>query len=142
MLKLEKLESLVAALAAGKTIREAAAEAQVSKRTVYNRLADPEFKARVMETRAAALARATGKLLAGLNVACDVLFALLENGDARVQQRAAAKLIELAVKLNVVSEIETRIELLERFVGFQVSTGREDSHVEAHQPIGQARPEA
>jgi hypothetical protein len=117
MIRREKLESLVAALAAGKTIREAAAEAQVSERTVYNRLGDPQFKVRVMETRAAALARGTGKLLAGVNEACEVLLTLLGNGDARIRQRAAAKLIELAVKLNVMGEMETRVELLERLVG-------------------------
>ena len=64
------------------------------------------------------MAIATGELLAGMNEASEVLMSLLRHTDARIQQRAAVKLIELALKLNEVNEVEQRVEELERYVGF------------------------
>ena len=118
MLRREKLEKAIAALAAGQTIREAAKAADVNPRTIQRRLANPAFKASIMEARAAGVSTATAKLLAGMNEAADVLMGLLRNGDARIQQRAAVKLIELVMKLNAAIEQEARIEQLERYVGF------------------------
>ncbi len=40
---------LVAALASGSTVREAAQSAGVAERTVYRRLEDAEFRSRVQE---------------------------------------------------------------------------------------------
>src|SRR5204863_65773 len=54
--------ALVAALAAGSTIRDAAKTAGVAERTVYRRLEDPGFRQRVNNARAELIAHAVGKL--------------------------------------------------------------------------------
>jgi len=110
MIKRENIEKLIAELAGGKTIREAARAANISERTAHRRLADAEFRARIMEARAAAVASATASLVAGMKEASGVLNLLLSHSDPRIQQRAAVKLIELAVKLSRFTELERRAE--------------------------------
>jgi ABC-type spermidine/putrescine transport system permease subunit I len=118
MLRRENLETLIAALATGQTVREAARTAGVTPRTVYRRMAAPAFKASIMQARAAVVSLTTGKMLAGMSLASDVLIAHLQHAEPRIQQQAAAKLIALALKLNAANDLEQRIEELERYVDF------------------------
>jgi hypothetical protein len=117
----QKEKQLIADLAAGMTIQEAADAAGVSKRTVNRRLANPRFKRCIMDVRASCVANATARLLTGLKQATNVLNLLVESSDQRIQERAAIKLIELAVKLNAVSEQERRLEQIERFIGLHAT---------------------
>jgi hypothetical protein len=112
-------EQLAAELAAGKTIREAAAAAGVSLRTAKRRLNEPEFKKRIMDVRAAAVANATAIVFSGMNEAASVLKQLVSHKDPRIQERAAVKVIELGMKLNAVTELERRLEQLEQFLAIQ-----------------------
>jgi hypothetical protein len=54
--------ALVAALAAGLTVPKAAEQAGVSERTVYRRLKDGDFRAKVDQARTEAVSRTVGKL--------------------------------------------------------------------------------
>ena len=113
-------EKLIAGLAAGKTIGEAASIAEISERTAHRRLADPAFRQRVMEVRHSAIASATAVLLAGMKDASRVLNLLLVHENPRIQLTAAVKSIELAAKLNAMTELERRLQQLERFLKIHV----------------------
>ena len=105
---------LAAELAAGRTVREAAAAADVSERTAYRRLADPAFEARVRDLRAAMVGEALGRLSANMGKAADMLVGLLDAADPGVRQRAAAKLIELGLRVREQLDLEGRLRNLER----------------------------
>ncbi|QDU19731.1 hypothetical protein [Urbifossiella limnaea] len=105
---------LAAALAAGKTAREAATSAGVAERTVFRRLADDPFRRRVSELRAAMLgAAAAGRLADTMTSAADLLRGLLADPDPDVRHRAAVKVIELGAKLGELTDLERRIAGLE-----------------------------
>ena len=107
------IELIAAALAAGKTHRDAAAEAGVSEKTVFRRAADPALKARVGELRAGMVAAAAGELASGMSEASRVLRELLGNDDPHVRFRASVKVVELGLKTNEQVELERRISKLE-----------------------------
>ena len=106
-------ETLAAELAAGKTVREAATTAGVSERTAFRRLADAAFKARVTELRSAMVATAAGRLVDGMTEAAGVLRTGLTDADANIRHKSAVKLIELALKVTELAELERRVEELE-----------------------------
>jgi hypothetical protein len=105
---------LLAALAAGAPVEQAAAQAGLSTRTAYRRLADPGFRSRLAAARdevivsaLAALARATGQ-------AVITLAELLESGDERVRLGAAKALLEQTLRLREAVLLEERLATLER----------------------------
>jgi hypothetical protein len=107
-------ELLAAALAAGKTARDAAAAVGVAERTVFRRLADDPFRRRVSELRAGMVAAAAGRLADSMAAASDVLRALLADPDPDVRHRAAVKVIELGARLTELAELVRRVDDLER----------------------------
>jgi hypothetical protein len=86
-------EALIAALAAGASPAAAAGQAKVSARTVFRRLADPEFRRRVDDARAELLERAVGRLTAVGVLAGDRLFHLLQNASSQAVQLGAARAV-------------------------------------------------
>src|SRR5690606_5038827 len=72
-------EALIAKLAAGSTVAEAAEAARVAERTVYRRLADKSFRAELSRARARVVDRAVGRLAEATVTAADALVALLES---------------------------------------------------------------
>jgi hypothetical protein len=60
--KQEAEQTLLSALAFGATVEHAARKAGIGERTVYRRLADPAFRARLDETRREAMVRTSGVL--------------------------------------------------------------------------------
>lgn len=110
-------EAIAAALAAGKTVAEAAAGAGVSESTVYRRLRRPKFVARVRELRAAFVTAAAGRLASSMTAAADVLRSLLDSASDMVKLRAAERLLEIGVKVIELQELQARVEELERRLG-------------------------
>lgn len=106
--------TLAAHLAAGLTVRETAATAQCSERTVYRRLKSAKFRRAVSRLRARMVDSATGRLADGMSQASDTLRQLLADPDSTVRLRSSAKLIELAVRLRELNELEKRVDVLER----------------------------
>ena len=104
---------LVAALAAGLSVREAAVAAGMAERTAYRRLADPGFKAAVSAARGAMLDRAVGKLAETSTHAADCLAALLTSDDDRVRLAAARSILELGPKLREATELADRVAAAE-----------------------------
>lgn len=107
-------ELLAAQIAAGKTIKEAAAAAGVGERTVSRRLQDKAFLARVTELRDGMVRQAGGVLADAMVVAALVLKKLLLSADEHVRHKSAVKLIELGLKVADVAELQKRVEELER----------------------------
>ncbi len=106
-------DALAAELAAGRTLRDAAAAAGMSERTAHRRLQDREFVARVAALRGVMVRAAAGRLADGMTQAADVLRALLASADEHVRHKAAVKLIELGVKVAELAELEQRVADLE-----------------------------
>lgn len=107
-------ELLAAALAAGRTVRDAAGAAGVSERTAYRRLSDPVFTQHVAALRDEMVRAAAGRLADGMAAAADILRALLADADPHIRHKAAVKLIELGVKVAELADIQRRVEDLER----------------------------
>jgi hypothetical protein len=111
-------DALAMALAGGRTLRDAAATAGVAERTATRRWSDPNFRRRVVELRAAAVERATGKMADGMTEAADVLRKLLAAESESVRLGACRTMLELGVKLRESVELEQRLQTLEqRLVG-------------------------
>jgi hypothetical protein len=104
------------ALACGASVEAAARQCQGSNRTVYRRLGDPKFCARVREMRAEMVGRAAGLLSAG--EAVRTLLSLQKESVApAVRLGAARAVLELGIKVREMVELETRIAALEEQAG-------------------------
>lgn len=104
---------LAGLLAAGNQVKDAAARAGVGERTAFRRLKDPAFAARVRDLRAAAVSAALGRLTDGMTAAADALTALVADPSPDVRFKAAAKVIELALKVRDQADLEDRLARVE-----------------------------
>ena len=105
---------LAAQLAAGKTVRDAAATAGVSEKTAHRRAGDPEFRKKVSGVRAGLIGSTAGILADGMTEAAGALRALLADADPNIRHRAAVKLIELGLRTSELVDLEARVSELER----------------------------
>jgi hypothetical protein len=106
-------EALATAVASGRTLRDAAADAGVGERTATRRWADPAFRLRVSELRAGLVRNALGRMADGMTEAADVLRQLLKAQSESVRLGAARSLLELGCKLRENVELEERLQALE-----------------------------
>lgn len=104
---------LVAALAAGSTVQDAAKTAGVAERTVYRRLDDPAFCKLVADARAEMLAQTTARLTSGALEAVDTLRALLSSEMDFARLAAARALLELGAKYREQHDLAERVRVLE-----------------------------
>jgi hypothetical protein len=104
---------IIAALAGGATVRDAAVAAKVSEPTVYRRLQDAEFRHLVSEARGAMLARAVGQLADASTKAVTTLKDLLDAENESVALGAARSILDMGSKLRETTELEQRISELE-----------------------------
>lgn len=106
-------ELLVAALASGKAVKDAAGEAGVSERTAFRRLEQADFCRRVAELRGRMVESAAGRLAAAAGAACETLTKLLSASSESVQLAAAKTILDQAVRLREVTDLERRLAALE-----------------------------
>jgi hypothetical protein len=106
-------DSLLVALAAGRTVEEAARQAGLSERTAFRRLAVPGFRQRVAAARAEMVEKALGRMADSMSAAADTLRQLLTANGDNVKLGAARALLELTVKLRESVELEARLQSLE-----------------------------
>jgi hypothetical protein len=104
---------LIANLAGGATVTASAKLCDLSERTVGRRLADPVFRQRLAEARAAMLCRALDHLSRGAAEASVTLRKLLRSDDAKVQLGAARSILEAVGRLQESVDLEERIATLE-----------------------------
>ncbi len=105
---------LIAALAAGMTVRDAAQAAGVGERTAHRRLDDPAFAAQVRAARAELLSRTVGLLSDASAEAATRLRELLHAEAESVCLGAARSVLELAPKLAEATDLSERISALEQ----------------------------
>ena len=111
-------ESLAVALAAGQTLRDAAASAGIAERTAARRWADADFRRKVSDLRGGMVSRCLGKMADGMADAAGTLRTLLTSESDSVRLGAARSLLELGVKLRESVALEERItEIENRLVG-------------------------
>jgi len=104
---------LVGALAGGATREQAAAAAGVGERTVYRRLGDPAFTARVAEARARILDDVLTKTAELAGKAVDRLGTLLDVDAPAVQLGAARAILTVAGDYGERAELAERVAALE-----------------------------
>lgn len=114
---------LIPLLARGATVREAAAEAGVSERTVARRLNDPDFCREVTEARSGILAGTVEELAAGAAEAATVLRRLLHHDNPNVALGAARAILSSVVSVREHAELAGRVEGLEFFLRFLLPDG-------------------
>ena len=104
---------LVASLAAGQTVLDAAREAGLSEKTAHRRLAEPEFRRRVAAARDQMLARAVGQLTDAATEAVATLRELLAADALAVRLGAARSILDLGRRLREALELDARLTELE-----------------------------
>jgi hypothetical protein len=108
-------DALLLALAYGAGVEAAAQKCKLSPRTVYRRMEEPAFRARLFALRADMVRRTAGTLTAA---GTDSVRTLLELQKApsppAVRLAAARAILELGVKLRETAELEARIAALEQ----------------------------
>jgi hypothetical protein len=115
-------DKLIAALVAGGTVVAAAQQAGCTERNVYFRLANPEFRRRLQEARAAIFQAAVDALTSEARKAVAVLADLKETASKDAVKLAAANAIvrnALTAHANmtaesVLAELRCRVEEFER----------------------------
>ena len=108
-------QKLLLALACGASVESAARQAGVSESTVYRRLAEDEFKQRLLNLRADMVQRTAGTLTAAGTEAVKALLGLLQPATPHATRLGAARaVLELGVKIREAAELEARITALEQ----------------------------
>jgi hypothetical protein len=105
---------IVAALAAGQSYDQVAAELRVSKRTLVRRMADPAFQVEVRQARTQLLTEAIGLLAGEAAATVKVLVALRDRADGDGTRLGACRVIlDRLVAAQELMELESRITALE-----------------------------
>ncbi len=116
---------LMAELAAGASLKDAAKAARVSERTARRRIADPAFQQQLSQMRSQAISKAAGRLGAACLEAVDTLRALLTCDNYNVKVRAALGILVQAVNVRSHVEIAERLAAAEsRLEEMTHGTGR------------------
>jgi hypothetical protein len=90
---------LALALASGTSVDAAAAQFEVCSKTIYRRLADPEFRRQVADYRGQLFATAFGRIVQGMTRAIDALLALLDSPQEHIRLRAIRLLLSSCSRL-------------------------------------------
>jgi transposase-like protein len=110
-------EALLLALACGASVEQAARQCGLSSRTVYRRLAEPDFRRRLQALRCDMVSRTAGTLTAAASEAVRTLLEILRSAAPPAVRLAAARaVLELGVKLRDAADLEERLADLERTV--------------------------
>jgi hypothetical protein len=111
-------EVLLTALACGATVEGAADKAGLSVRTVYRRLADPNFQVRLRQERAEWARRTAGLLTAASPGSVRTLVELQGlSAPAATRLGAARAVLGMGLKLREESDLADRVAQLERRLG-------------------------
>ena len=114
---------MILALAAGATGAAVAKKAGCSRRTVFRRMQDPQFRAAVAQARGQILSRATAMLARTSTLAVKTLRKLLNDPSAGVQRMAARSVLDSFARLSAQAEVEERLAALETTINETNSAG-------------------
>ena len=116
--------ALLMVLACGATVEAAAKQVNLSDRTIYRRLKEPDFKRRLAEVRADMVQRTAGTLTAAATEAVRTLVGLMNASEpAPVRLGAARAVLEIGIKVREVADLEQRVLDLEAKVAAVVGGG-------------------
>ena len=107
---------LVAALAGGATVRDAASAAGIGEATAHRRLKESAFARRVDEARAEILAGAMARLSAGTTRAVETLTDLLAAESESVRLGAARSILDTALRWREHAELAERLDAVEAWI--------------------------
>jgi hypothetical protein len=111
-------DALLLALACGATVEAAARQCGISDRTVYRRLQDAAFRARLQAVRADMVLRTAGMLTAAAGEAVKTLLVLQKETTPPATRLGAARaVLELGMKVRETAELAERIAALEAQLG-------------------------
>ena len=109
------LEPLAVAVAAGESIRSAAAEIGCSESVAYHMSASPEFRQRVAEIRSEITAEAVGILTRGATQAAATLVELLDAANDPKDRLNASKAILASLgPVSEIHELRARLDAIEK----------------------------
>lgn len=109
--------AVIAALAAGLTIRETAQQTGVSEGTIYRWRRKPDFTKAVESARSELISNTVGRLSDSATAAVAVLRRLLsEDTPPSVRLGAARAILEMASRYRESEELERRLTVLEEAV--------------------------
>jgi transposase-like protein len=112
-----KQEKAIMLLLQNKKIEEVAQELKISQVTLYRWLKQENFKERFNEVRQELFNEALNSLKTLTKQAIDTLEDILKNGTKETSRVTASKtVLELALRLKEVEELEKRVEELEKIV--------------------------
>jgi transposase-like protein len=112
-----KQEKAIMLLLQNKKIEEVAQELKISQVTLYRWLKQDAFKERFNEVRQELFTEALNSLKTLTKQAIDTLDDILRNGTKETSRVTASKtVLELALRLKEVEELEKRVEELEKIV--------------------------
>ena len=109
--------ALIAAMAGGCTVEDAAATVGVGVATAYRRLKEPEFRRQVDEARAALIGQAIARLSAASTDAVSTLKDLLTAESETVRLGAAKAILDLGLRLREHEDLAERVAALEGQLG-------------------------
>ena len=110
----QKQLTAIAALLSRQTVKDAAAEAGVSRTTIYTWLRQSEFSQELRKAQGVAIDAAASRLAGGLSEAIEELARLIKSADTdSVKRLACSDWIGFALRLREFSDLEQRIEALE-----------------------------
>jgi hypothetical protein len=108
-------DQLLLTLACGATVESAARQCQLSKRTVYRRMEEPEFHRRLNALRSDMVQRTAGALTAAGSEAVRTMLELMKRAKTEsVQLGAARSVLEIGMKAREFAELEERLAALEQ----------------------------
>jgi hypothetical protein len=121
-----KQAQALSALLTEATVEAAAGKAQVSQRTLYRWLSDPIFTGAYREARRKAVGQAIARLQHASADAVTALRSVMNDAEAPAPARvnAAKAVLELAVRVVELEDLETRVQELERAVIILPANGR------------------
>jgi hypothetical protein len=109
-----KQERVALLIAAGRSIKAAAAEADCGERTAHTWLEDPRYRKLASELRHRMLDEAVGTLAEASTEAVGTLRKLLDDENSGVRLRAALGILDAAVRMRAHVEFEARLLRLEQ----------------------------
>jgi hypothetical protein len=113
-------ESLLAALACGATVENAARSAGMSVRTAQRRQQEPAFRQRLQQLKTTMVERTSGMITAAGLEAVKTLITLQDSSTpAGVRRAAAQTILEVGLKLRENTELAERLAALEAQVSLQ-----------------------
>ena len=118
----KQTSAFVLAVASGRTVRDAAAQAGISEATAYRWMKGEDIRRDIMRLRAELIDQAAGRLAAVATEAAESLRALLAAESEAVRLGAARTLLELAFRSRELVDWEARLTELERKLGDETSS--------------------